>query len=73
MTTTTATPSRTTTTSAFPLKYFVVAFAFTWVFWWPVVLGVRHVIRALPDLQVIGTFEALVAAVVEEGDHRRGR
>jgi hypothetical protein len=34
MATTTATSPRTTTaTRAFPLKYFVIAFAFTWLFW----------------------------------------
>jgi hypothetical protein len=32
MGTATATPSR-ATTMAFPLKYFVLAFAFTWFFW----------------------------------------
>ena len=32
MATTTATPSRTTTTRAFPLKFVLVAFAFTWTF-----------------------------------------
>jgi len=67
------TSAPTATARAFPLKYFVIAFAFIWVLWWLAVLGARDVIRALPDLQVIGTFGALVAAVVEEGDHRRGR
>ncbi len=41
---TTATPSRTTTTMvAFPLKFFVIAFAFTWLFWGPQLLAVRGV------------------------------
>ena len=63
--TTTATPSRTTTTArAFPLKYFVIAFAFTWFFWGLDVLGVRDVIPALPGLTVVGTFGPLVAAVI---------
>jgi membrane protease YdiL (CAAX protease family) len=65
MATTTATPSRTTTTArAFPLKYFVIAFAFTWFFWGLDVLGARDMIPALPGLTVVGTFGPLVAAVI---------
>ena len=47
MATTAATPSR-TTTSAFPLKYFVLAFAFTWGFWVPAALEARGLISPLP-------------------------
>jgi uncharacterized protein len=62
---TAATPSRTITAmSAFPLKYFVIAFAFTWFFWGLGALGVRGVIPALPGLTVIGTLGPLVAATV---------
>jgi membrane protease YdiL (CAAX protease family) len=60
---TTATSSR-TMTSAFPLKYFVLAFAFTWFFWGLQLLAVRDVIPALPGLTVIGTPGPLVAAVI---------
>jgi uncharacterized protein len=62
---TTATPSRTAaTTRAFPLKYFVIAFAFTWLFWGLQLLVVRDLIPALPGLTVIGALGPLVAAVV---------
>ena len=40
MATITAAPSR-ATTRAFPLKYFVLAFAFTWVLWVPAALEAR--------------------------------
>jgi hypothetical protein len=46
------------------VKYFVIAFAFTWFFWWLAALGAREVIPALPGLTVIGTFGPLVAAVI---------
>ncbi len=62
---TTAAP--TTTARAFPVKYFVIAFAFTWFFWWLAALGAREVIPALPGLTVIGTFGPLVAAVILTG------
>ena len=62
MTTSATSPSR-TTTAAFPLKYFVLAFAFTWFFWGLQLLVVRGVIHALPGLQVIGTLGPMVAAV----------
>jgi membrane protease YdiL (CAAX protease family) len=63
--TTTATPSAPTTTlRAFPLKYFVIAFAFTWLFWWLAALGARDVIPALPGLTALGAFGPLVAAVI---------
>jgi membrane protease YdiL (CAAX protease family) len=65
MATTTATPSRPTTTKmAFPLKFFVIAFAFTWLFWGLQLLAVRGVIPALSGLTPIGTLGPLVAAVI---------
>ena len=67
MATTTASPSRTTptTTSAFPLGYFVLAFAFTWSFWWLAVLEARGLIPPLPvPAQGLGVLGPLVAAVV---------
>jgi uncharacterized protein len=62
MATTTITPSHTTKT--FPLKYFVLAFAFTWLFWGLGVLGERGFIPTLPGFTVIGTFGPMVAAVI---------
>ncbi len=59
---TTATPSR-TTTIAFPLKYFVVAFAFTWAFWWPAVLDERGLISLPIPVVLVGSFGPLVAAI----------
>src|SRR4028119_1398136 len=72
MTTTTVTtpPSRTTTakTRTFPLKYFVIAFALTWFFWWLAVLEARGLISSLPiPAQALGVFGPLVAAVVLTG------
>ncbi len=64
MATTTATPPRTTTARAFPVKYFVIAFAFTWFFWGLAALGARDVIPTLPGITVIGTFGPLVSAVI---------
>jgi membrane protease YdiL (CAAX protease family) len=64
MATTATTSAPTTTARAFPVKYFVIAFAFTWFFWWLAALGAREVIPALPGLTVIGTFGPLVAAVI---------
>lgn len=63
---TTAAPSRTVpaTTGALPLRFFALAFAFTWFFWGLGVLGERGVLPALPGFTVIGTFGPLVAAVV---------
>jgi membrane protease YdiL (CAAX protease family) len=64
MATTTATPSR-TTTSAFPLKYFMLAFAFTWALWVPAVLEARGLISPLPvPATFFGAFGPLLAAVV---------
>ena len=73
MATTATTPSRTTTattTWAFPLKYFVMAFAFTWFFWGLQLLGVRGVIPTLPGLTGIATLGPLVAAVVVTAQER---
>jgi membrane protease YdiL (CAAX protease family) len=62
---TAATPSRTAaTTRAFPLKFFILAFAFTWFFWGLQLLAVRGVIPTLPGLTVIGTLGPMVAAVI---------
>jgi membrane protease YdiL (CAAX protease family) len=52
------------TTRAFPLKYFVIAFAFAWLFWGLQLLGVWGVIPTLPGLTGIATLGPLVAAVV---------
>jgi membrane protease YdiL (CAAX protease family) len=60
--TTATTSAPTTTARAFPLVYFIIAFAFTWFFWGLAALGARDVIPALPGLTVIGTFGPLVAA-----------
>jgi uncharacterized protein len=57
----------TTTARAFPLTYFTIAFAFTWIFWTLAALGARDVIPALPGVLVIGTFGPLAAAVVVTG------
>ena len=63
MTTTTAAPSR--TTSAFPLKYFALAFVFTWALWVPAALEARGLISSLPvPATFLGAFGPLVAAVV---------
>jgi uncharacterized protein len=59
-----ASSAPTTTARAFPLMYFVIAFAFTGFFWGLAALGARDVIPALPGLIVIGTFGPLVAAVI---------
>ena len=68
MATTAATPSRTATSTkgrAFPLGYFVLAFAFTWSFWWLAVLEARGLIPPLPvPALFIGAFGPMVAAVV---------
>jgi uncharacterized protein len=68
MATTTATPSRvatSTTKSAFPLGYFVVAFVITWSVWWLAVLEARGLISPLPvPAQALGVLGPLVAAVV---------
>ncbi|HET7270746.1 MAG TPA: type II CAAX endopeptidase family protein [Rubrobacter sp.] len=64
MATITAAPSR-ATTRAFPLKYFVLAFAFTWVLWVPAALEARGLISPLPvPATFLGAFGPLLAAVV---------
>jgi uncharacterized protein len=57
----------TTTARAFPLTYFTIAFAFTWIFWTLAALGARDVIPPPPGVLVIGTFGPLAAAVVVTG------
>ena len=64
MATTATTSAPSTRARAFPLMYFVIAFAFTWLFWGLAALGARDVVPALPGLTVIGTFGPLVAAVI---------
>ena len=66
MATTTATPSRTATRSrAFPLKYFVLAFVFTWALWVPAALEARGLISPLPvPAGFLGVFGPMAAAIV---------
>jgi membrane protease YdiL (CAAX protease family) len=66
MATTTAAPSRTTSTArAFPLKYFALAFAFTWALWVPAALEARGLISQLPvPAGFLGVFGPMVAAIV---------
>jgi membrane protease YdiL (CAAX protease family) len=65
MATTTATPSRTTTIRAFPLKYFVLAFAFTWALWVPAALEAQGLIPPLPvPAGFLAVFGPMVAAIV---------
>jgi membrane protease YdiL (CAAX protease family) len=62
---TTATPSRTTMTRVFPLKYIVIAFAFTWFFWLLAILEGRGLISSLPvPATFLGAFGPMVAAVI---------
>jgi membrane protease YdiL (CAAX protease family) len=64
MATTAATPSRTTTRGAFPLKFVLLTFSFTWTFWWLAVLEARGLIPQLPvPALFIGAFGPMVAAV----------
>jgi uncharacterized protein len=64
LSTTTATPSR-ATTSTFPLKYFVLAFVFTWALWVPAALEARDLISPLPfPAGFLGVFGPMVAAIV---------
>jgi membrane protease YdiL (CAAX protease family) len=63
MTTSATSPSR-TTTGAFPLKYVLVAFAFTWTFWLLAMLEARGLISSLPvPALFLGAFGPAVAAV----------
>jgi hypothetical protein len=64
MATTIATPSH-TTTRAFPLKFVLIAFAFTWAFWLLVMLEARGLISSLPvPALFLGAFGPMVAAVI---------
>jgi membrane protease YdiL (CAAX protease family) len=64
MTTTVATPSRSATTRAFPLKFVLVSFAFTWFFWLLTVLEARGLVSSLPvPALFLGAFGPMVAAV----------
>ena len=65
-TTTATTSSRTTTTrGAFPLKFVLLAFAFTWTFWLLAALEARGMISSLPvPALFLGAFGPMVAAVV---------
>ena len=62
---TTSATSLSRMTSNFPLKYFVLSFAFSWIFWWLAVLEARGLISPLPVPAVfLGAFGPLAAAVV---------
>ena len=65
-TTTSATPTtHTTMTRAFPLKFVLIAFAFTWAFWLLAALEARGLISSLPvPALVLGAFGPMLAAVV---------
>ena len=64
MATTSTSTSRTTTTKAFPLKFVLVAFLFTWAFWLLTVLEARGLISSLPvPALFLGAFGPMVAAV----------
>jgi hypothetical protein len=56
----------------FPLKYFVLAFAFTWFFWRLGVLGEHGVIPELPGFTVIDNFRPMAAAFERAGWARAG-
>jgi uncharacterized protein len=62
--TTATTSAPTATAKAFPLKYFIIAFAFTWVLWWLAVLDVRGLLSVPIPAQPLGAFGPLVAAVI---------
>jgi uncharacterized protein len=65
MATTATTSAPTTTARAFPVTYFVLAFAFTWALWVPAALEARGLISPLPvPATFLGAFGPLVAAVV---------
>ena len=65
MTTTAPSAHTSPTARAFPLKYFVLAFSFTWALWLPAVLDARGLISSLPvPAQALGAFGPMVAAVV---------
>jgi CAAX protease family protein len=63
--TTATTSAPTMTARAFPLKYVVIAFAFTWFFWGLTVLEGRGLISSLPvPALLLGAFGPMVAAVI---------
>lgn len=63
MATTAAAPPR-ATTRAFPLKFVLVAFAFTWFFWLLAILEARGLISSLPvPALFLGAFGPMVASV----------
>ena len=65
MATTATTSAPTTTARAFPLKYIVIAFAFTWFFWLLAILEGRGLISSLPvPATFLGAFGPMVAAVI---------
>jgi uncharacterized protein len=64
MATTATTSAPTTTARAFPMTYFVLAFAFTWALWWPAALEARGLISVPIPAQPLGVLGPLVAAVV---------
>lgn len=65
MATTTAAPSQTNTRGAFPLKFVLVGFAFTWTFWVLAALEARSVISPLPiPALFLGAFGPVVAAAI---------
>jgi membrane protease YdiL (CAAX protease family) len=65
MATTATTPAPTTTARAFPVTYFVLAFAFTWALWVPAALEARGLISPLPvPATFLGAFGPLAAAMV---------
>jgi uncharacterized protein len=62
--TTATTSAPATTARAFPLVYFVLALAVTWVLWWLAVLDARGLISVPIPAQPLGAFGPLVAAVI---------
>jgi uncharacterized protein len=46
-----------------PLRYFAVAFAFTWAFWWPAALEERGLVSLPVPAVFLGAFGPMVAAV----------
>jgi uncharacterized protein len=65
MATTATTSTPTQTARASPLKYFVLAFVFTWALWVPAALEARDLISPLPvPAGFLGVFGPMVAAIV---------
>ena len=65
MATTTSPTTHTTTRGAFPLKFVLIAFTFTWAFWLLVMLEARGLIASLPvPAMLLGAFGPMLAAVV---------